>query len=141
MRAKVAQEKLIQAGAVPYTIVRATQFFEFLGAIGDSVAANGEVRLPATNMQPMAADDVASALAEIAVAPPANEIVEIAGPEPLSMGEAVGRVQAAKGDRRKVVADADAAYFGARLQDDSLTPQGKHPRLAATTLQQWLNLA
>jgi uncharacterized protein YbjT (DUF2867 family) len=141
MRAKVAQEQLIQAASIPYTIVRATQFFEFLGAIGESVAADGEVRLPLANMQPLAADDVASAVAEIAVAPPTNRIVEVAGPEPLPMAEAVGRVLAAKGDRRKVVADANAAYFGARLKTDSLTPQGAHPRLAATTLEAWLSLA
>jgi uncharacterized protein YbjT (DUF2867 family) len=137
MRAKVAQERLVQAGKVPYTIVRATQFFEFLGAIGDSATADGEVRLPAALMQPMAAEDVADALAGIAIEPPTNGIVEIAGPEPLPMYEAVRRCLAAKGDPRVVHSDPQARYYGTLLNAGELTPAGQ-PRLGATRLERWL---
>jgi uncharacterized protein YbjT (DUF2867 family) len=105
MRAKVAQERLIMAGKVPYTIVRATQFFEFLGGIAGLRADGDTVRLPTAPMQPLAADDVAAALAEVVVGTPVNGIVELAGPEALPIAEFVGRFLAASGDTRTVIAD------------------------------------
>ncbi len=137
MRAKVAQEKLIQSAAVPYTIVRATQFFEFLGGIADSATADGEVRLPAARMQPIAARDVAAALVEVAIAAPMNRVIEIAGPEPLPMHEAVGRCLAARGDSRTVLTDPKASYFGTPLSDSELAPVGA-ARLGSTRLEAWL---
>src|SRR3954466_16321539 len=113
MRAKVNQEKLIEAGGVPYSIVRATQFFEFLGYIADSGAEGDAVRLSTAPMQPLAADDVAAALADIAVGAPLNGMVELAGPERMSIAEFVGRSMAASGDERKVIADPHARYTGA----------------------------
>lgn len=137
MRAKVAQERLVAAGRVPYTIVRATQFFEFLGGIAGPRADCDAVRLPTAPMQPMAADDVAAALAEVAVGAPANGIVEVAGPESLPIAEFVGRVLAAGGDTRTVVADPQARYFGAALDDRGLNP-GDNPRIAPTRFEDWL---
>jgi uncharacterized protein YbjT (DUF2867 family) len=137
MRAKMAQEKLVRSSKIPYTIVRAAQFFEFLGAIGESNVLNGVIHLPPALMQPIAADDVAAALADFAERPAVNGIVEIAGPEPLPMYEAVRRFMASKGDPRKVHSDPQARYYGARVDDQSLTP-GERPRLAPTTLEQWL---
>ena len=130
MRAKVAQERLIEAGGVPYTIVRATQFFEFLGGIAESGADGDTVRLPTAPMQPLAADDVAAALADVAVGPPVNGIVELAGPEALSIAEFVGRFLAASGDKRTVVADPQARYFGAALDGRGLNP-GDEPASSA----------
>src|SRR5262249_10925732 len=103
MRAKLAQERLIAGGKGPFTIVRATQFFEFLGGIAESGADGGAVRLPTAPMQPVAADDVAATLAEIAVGPPVNGIVELGGPESLSIAAFVGKALAASGDKRTVV--------------------------------------
>jgi uncharacterized protein YbjT (DUF2867 family) len=140
MRAKVAQETLIQSAKVPYTIVRATQFFEFLGAIAGSSTAGDAVRLPPARMQPIAADDVAAALAKVAVGTPVNGIVELAGPESLPMDELVRRFLRAHQDTRQVVADVHARYFGTELNDQSLTP-GDNPRLAPTRLEDWLSLA
>src|SRR5215510_5706463 len=121
MRAKVAQEALIRSAKVPYTIVRATQFFEFLGAIAGSSTDGDTVRLPPARMQPIAAADVAAALADVAVGTPVNGIVELAGPEPLPMDELVRRFLRAHQDTRQVVADAHARYFGTELNDQSLT--------------------
>jgi uncharacterized protein YbjT (DUF2867 family) len=140
MRAKVAQEKLIRAGNIPFTIVRATQFFEFLDAIADSATANGEVRLPSAFMQPMAADDVAATLADIAVIPATNSVIEIAGPEPLPMYEAVRRCLVARGDSRKVLADPQAKYYGTLLNSGELTPSNANPRLGPTRLEKWLSV-
>jgi uncharacterized protein YbjT (DUF2867 family) len=140
MRAKVAQEALIRSAQVPYTIVRATQFFEFLGAIAGSSTAGDAVRLPPARMQPIAADDVAAALAEVAVGTPVNGIVEVAGPEPLPMDACVRRFLHAHQDTRQVVADVHARYFGTELNDQSLTP-GDNPRLAPTRLEDWLSRA
>lgn len=134
MRAKVAQEGLIQSGGVPYTILRATQFFEFLGGIAGQ--GDGEVRLPTAPMQPLAADDVASALAEIALKPPANDMLEIAGPESLSIAEFVGRFLAASGDGRKVIADPLAGYFGSVLDGRGLDP-GAEPIIGPTRFEAW----
>lgn len=140
MRAKAAQERLIQSGKVPYTIVRATQFFEFLGGIAGSGAAGDVVRLPTAPMQPMAADDVAAALADIAVEAPANGIVEVAGPEVLSIAAFVGRFLAASGDKRAVVPDSKARYYGAALDDRGLIPAGT-PRIGPTRFDAWIGRA
>ncbi|AMV36891.1 SDR family oxidoreductase [Planctomyces sp. SH-PL62] len=135
MRAKVAQEALIKASAIPYTIVRATQFFEFLGAIAGS--DDGEIRLPTAPMQPLAADDVAAALAGVAAEPPHNGTVEVAGPESLSIADFVGRFLAAKGDGRKVVADPQARYFGAALDGRGLNPESS-PIVGSTRFEDWI---
>jgi uncharacterized protein YbjT (DUF2867 family) len=137
MRAKVAQEKLIKANRVPYTILRATQFFEFLGAIAGP--GTDTVRLPDAPMQPLAADDVAAALADVAVAPPANGMLEVAGPESLSIAAFVGKALAASGDTRSVVADPQARYSGAALDDVGLRPRGANPRIGPTRFEAWLN--
>jgi len=136
MRAKVAQEGLIQSGGVPYTIVRATQFFEFLGGIAEQ--GEGEIRLPTAPMQPLAADDVASALADVALKPPVNGTVEVAGPESLSIADFVGRFLASSGDKRKVVADPQARYFGAALDDRGLNP-GAGALIGPTRFEEWFS--
>jgi uncharacterized protein YbjT (DUF2867 family) len=138
MRAKVAQERLIKGGKVPYTIVRATQFFEFVGAIAGSGADGGAVRVPDAPMQPLAADDVAAALADVAVGPPLSDTLELAGPEALPIAEFVRRALAASGDTRAVVADPQARYFGAALDPRGLTPVGANPRIGPTRFEEWL---
>jgi uncharacterized protein YbjT (DUF2867 family) len=138
MRAKVAQEALIRSARVPYTIVRATQFFEFLGAIAGSSTDSGTVRLPPARMQPIAAADVAAALADVAVGTPVNGMVEVAGPEALPMDALVRRFLRAHQDTRQVVTDVHAPYYGAELNDQSLTP-GDNPRLAPTRFEDWLS--
>jgi uncharacterized protein YbjT (DUF2867 family) len=138
MRAKVAQERLIKGGNVPYTIVRATQFFEFVGAIAGPGADGGAVRLPDAPMQPLAADDVAAALADVAVGPPANATLELAGPEAQSMAAFVRRALAAGGDTRTVVADPQGRYFGAALDARGLNPDGANPRIGPTRFEEWL---
>ena len=137
-RAKMAQENLIKASAIPYTIVRATQFFEFVGAIAQSATDGQAVRLPPALMQPIVSDDVAAALAEIAVAEPLNGTVELAGPEPIHMDELVRRYLSANRDARKVTTDVHAGYFGTAVNDQSLTP-GDHPRLGPTRFEDWLS--
>lgn len=136
-RAKLAQEEAVRAASIPYTILRATQFFEFLGRIADSNTENETVRLPPVLVQPEAADDVAAALADVAVSPPVNGIVELAGPEAFRLDELARRVLAATSDRRHVIADVRARYFGAELDDRSLTP-GNTPRIASTRFEDWL---
>jgi len=123
-RGKIAQEQLIRASGLAYTIIHSTQFFEFLPSIIQSGAADGAVRLPAALVQPIAAEDVAEAVARIALQPPANGVVEIAGPERAPMAELARRFLAATGDTRDVVADVDIPYFGAHLQNDTLVPAG-----------------
>ena len=137
-RAKMAQENLIKASAIPYTIVRATQFFEFVGAIAQSATDGQAVRLPPALMQPIVSDDVAAALAEIAVAEPLNGTVELAGPEPIQMDELVRRYLSANRDARKVTTDVQAGYFGTAVNDQSLIP-GDHPRLGPTRFEDWLS--
>jgi uncharacterized protein YbjT (DUF2867 family) len=137
MRAKVVQEKLINSGKVPYTILRATQFFEFLGAIAGADADT--VRLSDAPMQPLAADDVAEALADVATAPPANAILEVAGPETQPMAAFVRRALAATGDMRTVVADPQARYYGAILDARGLCPDGAYPRVGPTRYEDWLS--
>ncbi|HEY9510832.1 MAG TPA: SDR family oxidoreductase [Verrucomicrobiae bacterium] len=137
-RAKFAQEKLIKASAIPYTIARATQFFEFIGGIVQSATDGENVRLPHTLFQPIAADDVASALAEIAVGQPLNNVIEIAGPEPMHLDDAARKFLSAVHDSRKVITDANAPYYGIKVNDQSLTP-GANPRLGKIHLADWLN--
>ncbi|TWT02609.1 SDR family oxidoreductase [Reyranella sp. CPCC 100927] len=138
LRAKVAQETLITAAAIPYTILRATQFFEFIGPIAEAGAQGGVIRLSPALLQPIASDDVAAALADLAVAPPLNDIVEIAGPDAWPLDHVARKFLAARGDPRQVVADIHARYFGTELNDRSLTP-GDRPRLGPTSFDDWLN--
>ena len=138
LRAKVAQENLIKGGKIPYTIVRATQFFEFLGAIAGSGAAGQAVHLSTGMMQPMASDDVADGVVDAALAAPVNGTIEIAGPEKVRMSDIVGRYMKLTGDTRAVVADPHALYFGAELDDQSLVPLGK-ARLGATRFEDWFS--
>jgi uncharacterized protein YbjT (DUF2867 family) len=136
-RAKVAQEKLIEASGIPYTIVRSTQFMEFLGAIADSSAVGNTVRLPPVLFQPIAADDVALSVADAAPREPRNDIVEIAGPERAPFNEIVARYLKAIGDAREVAADPEAQYWRGRVEERSLVPLGE-ARLGRIDLNQWL---
>jgi len=136
-RAKVAQEKLIKTSGIPYTIVRSTQFLEFLGGIADSSADGNLVRLPPVLFQPIASDDVAATVADVALAPPHNGIVEIAGPERAPFNEIVARYLKAVGDRREVVSDPEARYWGGRVDEHSLVPLGE-ARLGRIGFDEWL---
>jgi uncharacterized protein YbjT (DUF2867 family) len=138
MRAKVAQEEAIKAGTVPYTIVRATQFFEFVGRIADSNSDGETAYVPPVLVQPEAANDVAAALVVAAVSAPVNGCVEVVGPERFRLDELVRRVLDAKGDPRRVTADDSALYFGAQADDRSLVP-GDDARIAPTRFEDWLN--
>jgi uncharacterized protein YbjT (DUF2867 family) len=138
MRAKIAQEALIKAGKVPYTIVRATQFFEFIGAIAESGLDAGTVHVPPAKFQPIAADDVATLLAAIVEEKPVNGIIELAGPEAKPMKEFIGGLFGKTGDARPVTADEMARYFGAKIDDRTLTP-GDKPRVGTTDFQTWLD--
>ena len=137
-RAKMAQENLIKASKVPYTIVRATQFFEFVGGIAQSATDGQTVRLPPALMQPIVSDDVAAAVADIAINAPVNGMIEIAGPEQIRQDELVRRFLSAKQDSRQVVTDVHARYYGIELNDQSLTP-GDNPRVALTRFEDWLS--
>jgi uncharacterized protein YbjT (DUF2867 family) len=140
LRAKVAQENLIKASKVPFTIVRSTQFFEFVKGIAQSATEGQMVRLSPGMMQPIAADDVAAALTDVAVAEPVNGTIEIAGPEPIRMDELARRFLKATRDPRKVTTDVHAQYFGAELNDQSLVPApGDKPRLGPTRFDEWLS--
>jgi len=136
-RAKVAQEAMIQAARVPYTIVRATQFFEFLGAIAHGSTSGEAVRVSSARLQPMAADDVAQALANVAVQAPLNGMCEVTGPQSFRLDELMRRVLRASQDTREVITDDEALYFGTRLDDQSLTPGGK-AWVGTTELESWL---
>ena len=136
-RAKVAQEKLIEAGSIPYTIVRATQFMEFLGVIADSSVDGNVVKLAPGLFQPIAADDVAALVAGIAFEPPRNGIVDIAGPEAAPFDEIIARYLKAVGDPRRVVRDPEARYWGGRVEERSLVPLGE-ARLGRIGLDEWL---
>jgi uncharacterized protein YbjT (DUF2867 family) len=138
LRAKVAQENLIKASGIPFTIVRSTQFFEFAKGIIQSATEGQTVRLSPALMQPIAADDVAAALTYVALAAPLNGTVEIAGPEPIRMDELARRFLSATRDPREVTTDVHARYFGTELNDQSLTP-GNNARLAPTRFEQWLS--
>jgi uncharacterized protein YbjT (DUF2867 family) len=137
MRAKIAQEETVKAGSVPFTILRATQFFEFIERIADSSVKGENVYLPPVFIQPESADDVAATLAEVALSEPVNDIVELAGPEEFRLDELVRRVFSANNDPRRVTVDINAPYFGAELDYFSLTPGG-HARIAPTRFEDWL---
>ncbi len=137
-RGKIAQEALIVAAGIPYTIVHSTQFFEFLGGIVQSGTEGTEVRLSPAYVQPIASDDVALAMADATLAPPVNGIVEIAGPERVRLAELAQRYMAKIGDARTVRADVGARYFGAQLHDDTLVP-GAGPRLGKIGFETWFS--
>jgi len=137
-RAKVAQENLITASPVPYSIVRATQFFEFVKGIADFSTDGNKVRLPSVLIQPMAAEDVASAVGQIAVGSPVNGTVEVGGPETFHLDELVQKSLAAWKDPREVVTDPHARYYGVALSEKTLIP-GNDARLSPTRFQTWLN--
>jgi len=136
-RAKVAQEKLIETSGIPYTIIRSTQFLEFLGGIAASSADGNIVRISPGLFQPIAADDVAAIVADVALAAPRNGIVEIAGPERAPFNEFVARYLKAVGDPREVVSDPEARYFGSRVEERSLVPLGE-ARLGHIGFDEWL---
>src|SRR6266581_3231960 len=136
-RAKVAQEKLIKASGIPYTIIRSTQFVEFLGAIAASNGDGNIVRISPGLFQPIAADDVAAIVADVALATPRSGIVEIAGPERAPFNEFVARYLKAIGDPREVVSDPKAQYFGGRVEEHSLVPLGE-ARLGHIGFDEWL---
>lgn len=136
-RAKLAQERLIKGSGIPYTIVRATQFFEFLGAIAGGGAEGSRVRLPNASFQPIAAEDVAKAVADAALGAPVNDTIEIAGPERLPLSDLVARYLKATNDPREVIRDPQARYYGIRVDDRSLVP-GDNPHLGTIRLEDWL---
>lgn len=136
-RAKLAQERLIKASPIPYTLVRACQFFEFIRGIADFSTVDGVVRLPHTLFQPMAAQDVAAAIAEAALAPPAYGMREVGGPTPFHLDDLVARILAYDQDPRRVITDPQAPYFGIKVDDRSLMP-GPDARLGTTTFDWWL---
>ena len=140
LRAKLAQENLIKASKIPYTILRSTQFFEFLDGIAQSATDGQTIHLSPALLQPIASDDVAAALADVTVGPPVNGTLELAGPERISLDELVRRFLSAKQDARQVVADVHARYFGTELNDRSLTP-GDNARLGPTRFADWLGRA
>src|SRR5262249_38371163 len=138
LRAKVAQEELIKASGIPYTIVRSTQFFEFLDGIANSSTQDGKVRVSPAYVQPVASDDVAALVAKVATMAPMNGMIELAGPELFSLDDLVRRYLQAKRDPRSVAPDVHARYFGAKINDKSLTP-GDNPHIGATSFETWLN--
>jgi uncharacterized protein YbjT (DUF2867 family) len=136
-RAKVAQEQLIKASGIPYTIVHSTQFFEFIGGIVKSGTDGNVIRLSPALVQPISSDDVAAALADFAVGPPVHGMVEVAGPKAYPLADLARDYLAVNQDTRQVITDVNARYFGALLDDQSLTP-GNHPRFAPTRFEDWL---
>ncbi len=137
LRAKVAQEELIRAGGVPYSIVHATQFYEFVRGIADSATIDGVVRLPHAGIQPMASADVVTAVKRVALGAPTNGIVEIGGPDHWFLDDLVRTGLAFQGDDREVVTDAEATYFGAQLHGDELVP-GPDAQLSTLGYEEWL---
>ena len=138
LRAKVAQEKLISQSSIPYSIVRATQFFEFVNRIADSATEGNTVRVPPVRFQPMAADDVATAVARVAMGPSLNGIVEVGGPEQFRFDELIRRALSARNDPREVIADPHARYFGTELSEYSLVP-GSDALLGNIRFEDWLS--
>jgi len=136
-RAKLAQENLIKAASIPYSIVRATQFFEFVGKIADMSTEGNKVRVPPALIQPMAASDVASALAGIAEGAPVNGVVEIGGPEQFRLDELIRRALAARDDPREVISDPHGRYYGIAVSEKTLVPQD-NARLGQTRFEEWL---
>ncbi len=139
-RAKMAQEDRIKAAGVPYTIVRATQFFEFVDGIIHLCTEGDTVRLPRTSLQPIMSDDVAVVMADVALETPVNGTIELAGPECVALEDLVRKFMRAKQDTRQVIADANARYFGATVDDRTLVP-GENPRLGAARFDDWLGQA
>jgi uncharacterized protein YbjT (DUF2867 family) len=137
-RAKLVQEDLIRESGIPYTILRSTQFFEFMGGMAGANTESQVVRLSPALTQPVAADDVAETLAQISLREPVNGTVELAGPEPFRLSDIVGRVLAVNHDERLVIADPDAKYFGVHLQERTLIPSA-NPYIAPTNLDAWLS--
>ncbi|ANF33382.1 NmrA family transcriptional regulator [Leifsonia xyli] len=142
MRAKVAQERIVRESGIPFTIVRATQFFEFIGALTDGATQGDTAVLSDVLMQPIAAADVSAALAEVATAEPTDAVIELAGPEPLRLDDLARRLLAAQGDHRTIFTDPAAGYFGGTVDDRSLVP-GNDPsitdqRFGSTTYSRWL---
>ena len=137
LRAKLAQEELIKASGIPFTIIRSTQFFEFLGGIAQSATDGQSVRLSPAHLQPVASDDVAALVTKVATMAPANGVIELAGPERIGLDDLVRRYLAAKHDTREVVTDIHARYFGTELNDKSLTP-GDSPHIGPTSFETWL---
>jgi uncharacterized protein YbjT (DUF2867 family) len=140
MRAKLAQEKLIKESGIPYSIVHATQFFEFVQRIADEATVGNQVRVPPVFIQPMAAEDVAKAVGRVAVGTPVNGIVEVAGPERFRFDEFIRRGLRARNDSRDVVVDPNARYFGAKLGELTLVPAGE-AKLSEIRFEDWLNPA
>jgi uncharacterized protein YbjT (DUF2867 family) len=136
-RAKMTQENLIKASEIPFTIIHATQFFEFVKGIVQSATDSSTVRLSSVLMQPMAADDVAAAVADVALEQPVNDMIEVAGPDQIRQDELVRQYLSATGDARKVLADDKPRYFGIEVNDQSLIP-GANPRLGKTHFEDWL---
>ena len=139
-RAKLAQENHLKSSGIPYTLVRATQFFEFLGGIAQSAAVGEEIHLPSALFQPIAADDVADVVADVTLGEPFNGMIEIGGPDKLPLDQFVRRYLGATRDPRRVIRDEDARYFGIALTDQSLTP-GANPRLGAIHFSDWMSRA
>jgi uncharacterized protein YbjT (DUF2867 family) len=137
-RAKIAQENLIKASSIPYSIVRATQFFEFVEKIGDMSTENNQVRLPPVLIQPMAADDVAGALAAVVMGSPVNGTVEIGGPEQFRLDELIRKELSARGDPRKVTSDPRGRYYGIAVSERTLVPDD-NARLGQTRFEDWLH--
>jgi len=140
LRAKLVQEDLLKLSGIPYTIIRSTQFFEFLPGIAQSATDGQTIRLSPAHLQPVASDDVAALVTKVALAKPANGTIELAGPERIGLDDLVRRYLAAKHDTRKVVADIHARYFGTELNDKSLTP-GDNPTIGAISFDTWLRQA
>src|SRR5688572_9905909 len=137
MRAKVAQEKLIQSSSIPYSILRSTQFFEFIGRIAPATKNGESIHVSSALFQPIVSNDVVAALADVTLGPPVNGIVEVGGPERFRMDELVRRVLRANGDKREVIADSHARYFGAEINDQSLVA-GPGARIGAKRFEEWL---
>ncbi|MEQ1953966.1 SDR family oxidoreductase [Mesorhizobium sp. CN2-181] len=138
MRAKMAQEKLIRASGIPYTIVHSTQFFEFLGGIAQGGTVGNVATISSAYFQPIASDDVADIMADVAISPPLNGVLEIAGPDPVRMSDLVARFLKATNDQRHVTADPHAPYFGTELDDRSLVP-GDNPRIGPIRFDEWFS--
>jgi uncharacterized protein YbjT (DUF2867 family) len=138
LRAKLAQENLIKASGIPYTILRSTQFFEFMGRVADSFSDGKTVRAPPAFVQPIYSDDVVAALADLVLGAPANDTLEVAGPEKVRFDELIRRVLRNNNDAREVTTDAKARYFGTVLDDQSLVPGNTAARIGTTRFESWL---
>jgi uncharacterized protein YbjT (DUF2867 family) len=138
LRAKLAQEDLIKASGIPYTILRSTQFFEFMGRVADSFSDGNIVRVPPALVQPIFSDDVVATLSDLVLGTPANDTIEVAGPEKIRFDDLIRRVLSNSFDARNVTTDAHARYFGTELDDQSLVPESNAPRLGAVRFEHWL---